>query len=63
MAEIELNVLIRQCLSQRLESIESMNREVKAWQAQRNTTGTKIDWQFTTDKCRIKLKRLYPILD
>jgi hypothetical protein len=63
MAEIELNVLTRQCLSQRLESIESMNREVKAWQAQRNTTGAKIDWQFTTDKCRIKLKRLYPTLD
>jgi hypothetical protein len=63
MAEIELNVLIRQCLSRRLESIEIMGREIKAWQAHRNTMRAKIDWQFTTDKCRIKLKRLYPIFD
>jgi hypothetical protein len=63
MAEIELNVLIRQCLSRRLESIEIMGREIKAWQAHRNTMRAKIDWQFTTDKCRIKLKRLYPTFD
>jgi len=63
MAEIELNILIRQCLSRRLESIELMSREVRAWQAQRNTLRAKIEWQFTTDKCRIKLKRLYQTLD
>jgi len=60
MAEIELNILVRQCLSRRIESIELMRCEVRAWQAQRNTMGAKIDWQFTTDKARIKLKRLYP---
>ena len=60
MAEIELNVLIRQCLSRRMERIELMRSEVKSWQAQRNTMRAKIDWQFTTDKARIKLKRLYP---
>jgi hypothetical protein len=60
MAEIELNVLIRQCLSRRMESIELMRGEVKSWQAQRDTRGAKIDWQFTTDKARVKLKRLYP---
>lgn len=62
MAEIELNVLIRQCLSRRLESIELMRKEVRAWQTRRDTLRAKIDWQFTTDKCRIKLKRLYPTL-
>ena len=63
MAEIELNVLIRQCLSRRLENIELMTREARAWQTQRNNLHAKINWQFTTDKCRIKLKRLYPTLD
>ena len=62
MAEIELNVLVRQCLSQRLESMELMSSEVRAWQAHRNTMRAKIDWQFTTDKCRTKLRRLYPTL-
>ena len=60
MAEIELNVLIRQCLSHRIGSIEQMRREAGCWQAQRNKLGAKIDWQFTTDQARIKLKRLYP---
>lgn len=60
MAEIELNVLIRQCLSRRMESPGQMSSEVNAWQAQRNTMGAKIDWQFTTDNARTKLKRLYP---
>jgi hypothetical protein len=60
MAEIELNVLTRQCLSRRMESIEFMRGEVKSWLAQRNAISAKIDWQFTTDDARIKLKRLYP---
>jgi hypothetical protein len=60
MAEIELNILIQQCLSRRMESIDAMRGEVNAWQTQRNTLGARIDWQFTTDKARIKLKRLYP---
>ncbi len=60
MAEIELNVLISQCLSRRMESIGQMSREVSYWQVQRNTLGAKIDWQFTTAKARTKLKRLYP---
>ena len=60
MAEIELNVLIRQCLSHRIGSIEQMRRETGCWQAQRNNLGAKIDWQITTDQARIKLKRLYP---
>lgn len=62
MAEIELNTLIRQCLSRRIESITQMSSEVNSWQKQRNTMGAKIDWQFTTENARTKLKRLYPTL-
>jgi len=61
MAEIELSVLSRQCLSRRMDSAELLRSEVDAWQAQRNTKGAKINWQFTTNDARIKLKRLYPI--
>jgi len=60
MAEIELNVLTKQSLSRRMESIDLLRSEVGAWQAQRNTKGAKIDWQFTTNDARVKLKRLYP---
>jgi hypothetical protein len=63
MAEIELNVLMGQCLSGRIPDIEKVKKEVKAWQKVRNTKNAKIDWQFTTDDARIKLKRLYPTLD
>ena len=62
MAEIELNVLTKQCLSRRMESVELLRSEVSAWQAQRNTKGAKIDWQFTSSNARTKLKRLYPTL-
>lgn len=62
MAEIELSVLSRQCLSQRIADIQTAIRQVAAWEADRNDKDTKVDWQFTTDDARIKLKRLYPKL-
>jgi hypothetical protein len=63
MAEIEINVLVRQCLSRRMESIGLMSGEVNSWQARGNTMGAKINWQFTTADARIKLKRLYPTFE
>lgn len=60
MAEIELNVLQGQCLNRRIDNIEEIKEEVDAWQSHRNSKIAKIDWQFTTKKARIKLKRLYP---
>ena len=60
MAEIELSVLARQCLNQRLPDLAQLQREVTAWQKRRNRLARKIDWRFTTDDARIKLKRLYP---
>ena len=63
MAEIELNVLNNQCLGRRIDSIEKVRDEVEAWGKSRNGLEKKINWQFTTDKARIKLRRLYPSYD
>ena len=63
MAEIELNVLMGQCLKGRIDQITTIRFMVEAWMAHRNNMNAKINWQFTTDKARIKLKRLYPSLD
>jgi hypothetical protein len=60
MAEIELSVLARQCLDRRIESKEELQREVAAWEDERNGQGVVIRWQFTTADARIKLRRLYP---
>lgn len=63
MAEIELNVLIAQCLNRRIADIEVMRTEVKAWESARNRMKARVNWQFTTEDARIKLKRLYPTLE
>ena len=60
MAEIELNVLNSQCLDRRIDNIEEIKKEVHAWVKYRNDKKSRIDWRFTTDDARIKLKRLYP---
>lgn len=60
MAETELSVLTKQCLDRRIPDMETLKTEVSAWVTQRNTERATIDWQFTTDQARVKLKRLYP---
>lgn len=60
MAEIELGILSRQCFKKRIPDQESLKREVASWEENRNSTGVKVDWQFSTKDARIKLKRLYP---
>ena len=60
MAEIELGILTRQCLSRRIENIDLLRKEVVAWESKRNQSESSVDWQFTVDNARIKLKRLYP---
>jgi hypothetical protein len=60
MAETELSVLSRQCLDRRIEEKQILIDEIAAWESKRNATCTTIDWRFTTDDARIKLKRLYP---
>ena len=61
-AEIELSALKRQCLSERIPDINLMRRKIRVWNNTRNSKQTKVDWQFTTENARIKLKRLYPKL-
>ena len=61
MAEIELGVLKRQCLDRRIYYAATLRSEVAAWQEHRNAADRLIDWQFTTDDARIKLRRLYPV--
>ena len=61
-AEIELRVLSGQCLNRRIPDRQALQNEVAAWQNQRNFKQAKVDWRFSTDNARIKLKRLYPTL-
>ena len=61
-AEIELSVLKRQCLPERIPDMNLMKRKIRAWNNERNCKQTKVDWQFTSEDARIKLKRLYPKL-
>jgi hypothetical protein len=62
MAEIELNVLMGQCLNRRIDKMKTMKEEVEAWQLDRNNKEATINWQFTNQEARIKLKRLYPTI-
>jgi DDE superfamily endonuclease len=63
MAEIELSVLSRQCLDERMDDKQNLQCEVAAWQAQRNCAGARINWRFTTADARIKLRKLYPTIE
>lgn len=63
MAEIELNVLSSQCLDRRIASKDTLIREVAAWENERNENASTVNWQFSTEDARIKLKRLYPSFD
>ena len=60
MAEIEIGVMVRQCLDRRIPDQSMLRREVGAWQDQRNRDALRVDWRFTTEDARIKLKSLYP---
>ena len=59
-AEVELNVMSRQCLNRRIDSVDVLAREVAARQDSRDRIQAKVDWQFTTEDARRRLKRLYP---
>ena len=62
-AECELSALAAQCLgSRRIPNIDLLNAELETWQTHRNQEQKGVDWQFTTDEARIKLKRLYPVI-
>ncbi len=62
-AEIELNVMISQCLDRRIDSVPELHKQVAAWQERRDQIRAKVNWQFTAEDARVKLKRLYPTFD
>lgn len=59
-AEIELSALTRQCLDRRIDDLAVLNTELAAWQKATNADQRQVNWQFTTDNARIKLRHLYP---
>ena len=60
MAEIEISVLIRQCLDRRIATPAAVGRAVAAWVRRRNAAAATVNWHFTTADARIKLRKLYP---
>ena len=63
MVEIELSVLVRQCLKRRLADMILPEREAGAWCEERNRLGTSVDLRFTTEDARSKLRKLYPSIE
>ena len=61
-AEIALSILARQCLPERISTIEEAREEVRSWQEKRNQSNITVNWRFTTKDARVKLKRLYPVV-
>jgi hypothetical protein len=59
-AEIELSALTRQCLDRRIDDLTVLNAELAAWQQQTNADQRQVDWHFTTEDARVKLRHLYP---
>lgn len=61
-AEIGLSILSRQCLNRRIESMNELKKEITIWTKNKNNEEKNINWQFTSEDARIKLKKLYPTL-
>lgn len=61
-AEITISVLSKQCIDRRIPSLEKLNKEIAAWENASNASQKKVDWQFTTEAARIKLRNLYPVV-
>ncbi len=62
-AEIELNMMTRQCLNRRIDNIDTLRKELAAWDAEKNREEKRVNWQFRTNDARVKLASLYPKLD
>lgn len=60
-AEISISILSKQCINRRIPNIEKLNREIAAWENEYNAKRNTVDWHFSTEDARIKLKRLYPV--
>lgn len=63
MVELEFSVLSRQCLDRRIPTIEKMQQEVEAWELERASATSRVNWRFTAIDARVKLNSLYPPLN
>ena len=63
MAEIGIDIMTRECLNRRIPDIESLRKELKAWNDAYAKDPSPVNWQFKTSDSRIKLKKLYPDID
>ncbi len=61
MVEIEIGVLRSQCLDRRIDSKDQITSEIAAWEQRRNAEGAQINWMFTTERARDKLRKAYPV--
>jgi hypothetical protein len=61
-AEMTISVMSKQCINRRIATIEALNAELSAWQTEYSKVASAVNWQFTTDDARIKLRRLYPVI-
>lgn len=62
-AEIELNAMTRQCLDRRIDDIQKLSEELSAWESRRNRNRRSVNWHFTAEDARTKLRSLYPKFD
>jgi hypothetical protein len=60
MVEIEIGVMVRQCLARRIAAKATLVSEIAKWERRRNGEGARIEWMFTVDRAREKLGRAYP---
>ncbi len=60
MVEIEIGVLVSQCLDRRIPDRDTLAREIAAWECQRNASGARVKWMFDVSRAREKLGRAYP---
>jgi hypothetical protein len=60
-AEVTISILERQCLGRRIPDIDPLNSELAAWQTANNADNKSVNWQFTAEDARVKLRRLYPV--
>jgi hypothetical protein len=59
-AENEIGVLSKQCLDRRIEDPDELRREIDAWERERNEKGVEVNWKFTIEMARVKLRKVYP---
>ena len=60
MVEIEIGVMVSQCLNRRIPDKATLVAEVAGWERRRNAEKARINWMFTIDRARVKLRRAYP---